>query len=349
MNNHIIPIFVPHLGCPHQCVFCDQQKITGVSTSITAEQIQNEIEQGLKIAGEKAPIVAFYGGSFTALPIAVQSHLLLPAVKLKDSGKIAGIRISTRPDAVSEEILRNLLLLGVSTVELGAQSLDNSVLQAAGRGHTYQDVVNAVRLLKKFSFECGLQIMIGLPQENWSSLLKTARRTLRLVPDFVRLYPTVIIAGTRLAELYESKSYSSLSLEEAVRRSAFLKLLLQYQNGIPVIRTGLQASASLDTPGTVKAGPYHPAFGEMVEAYIFYLMIRNIFDRLSGGTAIVHCHFRDESKVRGIRKQNLLQLRENYRNFNVAKIIPDEKKSGQITVEINQNRYIMNPKMLLNI
>lgn len=349
MNNHIIPIFVPHLGCPHQCIFCDQQKITGVITSVTAEQIENEIIQGLKITGPKVPAVAFYGGSFTALPIALQTQLLQPAVKLKEAGKISGIRISTRPDAVSEAILQNLQQHGVTTVELGAQSLDDRVLRTAGRGHTYQDVVNAVRLLKQFSIFCGLQLMIGLPEEGWASLLTTARRALELSPDFARIYPAVVIAGTRLADLQENRSYSALSLEEAVRRSAFLKLLLQYQNEIPVIRTGLQASASLNSPGTVQAGPYHPAFGEMVESYIYYLMLERIVDQLGAGEAIVHCYFRDESKLRGIHKQNLLRLSQNYPQFQINRILPDEKKSGQITIEVKKIRYSINAKMLFNI
>ncbi|QDR80429.1 ELP3: radical SAM enzyme/protein acetyltransferase, ELP3 family [Sporomusa termitida] len=320
MKHYIIPIFIPHLGCRHQCIFCNQQSITGRPTPVTARQVRTMIADRLAAFKQKRQVeVAFYGGSFTALPEAMQNELLAPATEARLQGHIQGIRLSTRPDCINEPIVNNLLERGVTVVELGVQSLDDTVLAAAARGHDCKSVAQAVTLLKKTSLRCGLQFMPGLPGEDWLSLLKTVQRALALSPDFVRIYPAVVIQGTPLAGLYQRGAYQPLSLPQATVRSAYMKLAFE-RRGIAVIRVGLQASAELDREGTVLAGPYHPAFGELVDAHIFYLMLAGFVEQGIAGCQehlLIRHHPQDCSKVRGHYNNNIAGLQQAY---NIAKI-----------------------------
>ncbi len=320
MKHYIIPIFIPHLGCRHQCIFCNQQSITGRPTPVTARQVRTMIADRLAGINQKRHVeVAFYGGSFTALPVAVQNELLAPATEALLDGHIQGIRLSTRPDCINEAIIDNLIQRGVTIVELGVQSLDDAVLAAAARGHDCQSVDQAVTLLQQTSLRCGLQFMPGLPGEDWLSLLTTVRHGLALAPDFVRIYPAVVIQGTPLARLYEQGAYQPLSLAQATVRAAYMKLAFERQ-GIDVIRVGLQASAELDSQGTVLAGPYHPAFGELVDAYTFYLMLAGFVEQDIAGCRehlLVRHHPQDCSKVRGHYNANIAGLQQVY---NIAEI-----------------------------
>ena len=227
MKHYIIPIFIPHYGCRHACVFCNQRKITGVETDVTPGRVRESIAWHLaRIDQARVVEVAFYGGSFTALPEAMQRALLAPASEALRAGRVQGIRLSTRPDSISAEGLALLLEHGVSVVELGVQSLSDAVLAAAGRGHTAADVEAAVRLIRQTPLELGLQFMPGLPGEDWQRRMDTLARAIALRPDFARIYPTVVLAGTKLAALYAAGAYAPLALEKAVAFAAIMKLSL---------------------------------------------------------------------------------------------------------------------------
>lgn len=349
MKSYIIPIFIPHYGCPYHCVFCNQRKITGRATPVTAQDVTMIIKEHLvRINRPRHIEVAFYGGSFTALPEVIQSQLLVPAFEFLKQGYIHDIRLSTRPDCITPGILDNLLKFGVSTVELGVQSLDNIVLSAAGRGHTREQVADAVKYIKKAGLHCGLQIMPGLPGENWLSFIRTVENVVELSPDFIRIYPTLVIADTQLAALYQAKAYVPLNLKEAIRRSAFLKLICEY-NHIKVIRTGLQATTELASNDTVLAGPYHPSFGEMVESFIFLCMMEKFcetrFRKRIADSITIHYYDKDHSKLRGLSNHNLKYLSIKY-GIQKIRLVPDGLKAGELLIEYDCITYVIN-KMLL--
>ncbi len=309
MRHSIIPLFIPHVGCPHRCVFCNQVRITGETTPVTAFEVETKIRQYVETAAEpRRWEAAFYGGSFTALPRSVMEALLRPATEALRRGDIQGIRLSTRPDCIDEERLSLLKRCGAETVELGVQSLDDAVLSAAERGHTADDVRRAVSLLRAFGFRVGLQFMQGLPGETWSSLRRTARRGMALSPDFIRLYPVLVLADTKLGEDFQKGNYRPLSLAAAVVRCAFLKRAFA-RRGIPVIRMGLQATEELDGAETLLAGPYHPAFGELVDQYVARHALRKALRVFRGETEMeIVCAPCDRSKLSGHRKSTQTAL-----------------------------------------
>jgi histone acetyltransferase (RNA polymerase elongator complex component) len=264
----IIPFFIPHSGCPHQCVFCNQKNITGQTNPVAPSAIPQKITEYLAISGSDGPAhVAFYGGSFTALPIETQKAYLAAVQPFIHAGQIAGIRLSTRPDCITNEILSLLKEHHVTTIELGVQSMDDVVLARSGRGHTATDTVNAVRLIISHDFLLGLQLMPGLPGDSTDCFMKTVDSVIRLKPDFVRIYPSLVIKDTPLEDLYTSGRYLPLSLDDAVMlcRGALERF---EQAGIDVIRIGLQPTEELEKSGTIIAGPYHPAFRQLVESSI---------------------------------------------------------------------------------
>jgi len=353
MKHYIIPIFIPHYGCTHACVFCNQQKITGRDTPVTAKEVAGIIDEHIERITEKRHIeVAFYGGSFTALGIKVQSELLAHAYSALQRGQIHAIRLSTRPDCINDTIVQNLIAYGVSTIELGVQSLDNKVLQASARGHCAADVTHAVHIIKKLGLRCGIQLMPGLPGEDWASLITTAQGVVRLAPDFVRIYPTIVIAHTKLADMYDDGSYTPLPLPAAITRAAFIKILFARQN-ILVIRTGLQATEDLDNCAVVLAGPYHPAFGEMVDSYLFYLMLVRFVESIGvqqnwSSLILIHHHQRDTSKLRGMSNSNIKKLQSIY---NISNLIlkADGEKRDELMIEYQNIGYIINREMLFHI
>jgi histone acetyltransferase (RNA polymerase elongator complex component) len=264
----IIPFFIPHSGCPHQCVFCNQKNITGQAKPIDPSVIPRTITEYLAISNsDTSPQVAFYGGSFTALPFETQKAYLAAVQPFISAGTIASIRLSTRPDCITNEVLALLREYHVATIELGVQSMDDAVLTHSGRGHTTGDTINAVRLIRSHDFLIGLQLMPGLPGDSADSFLKTIDAVIELKPDFVRIYPSLVIKDTPLEDLYASGRYVPLSLDDAVQLCR--KALERFEaEGINVIRIGLQPTEELEKPGTIVAGPYHPAFREMVESSI---------------------------------------------------------------------------------
>lgn len=258
----IIPVFVPHLGCPNDCVFCNQRRISGSLAPACPADVTRAIEE----AGEGVSQLAFYGGSFTAIPDAEQEALLGAAQPYLRSGRISSIRLSTRPDAIDGEVLARLRRYGVETVELGAQSMDDRVLALSGRGHTAQDVAEAARSVKAAGFRLILQMMTGLPGSEDETDVETARRLAALGPDGVRVYPTVIVRDTTLCDLWRAGRYREHTVEDAVRVCARILPVFE-KAGIPVIRLGLNPTDEL-SGGAALGGAYHPALGELVKARI---------------------------------------------------------------------------------
>lgn len=262
----MIPFFIPHVGCPYVCTFCNQSRITGQSgiSHLTPEYIQQTIKDyvGTK-RNEKFWEVAFYGGSFTAITKDLQHKLLMPAYEILQQGLIDGIRCSTRPDAVGDEAITLLQSYGVKTVELGVQSMNDGILVDAKRGHTAQEVVEAVTRLKHRDMTVGVQLLPGLKGETWQTIIETAIAVAALRPDFVRIYPVLVIENTELADQYRAGEYKPLSTELAIQYCSFLKDWFE-QHGIEVIRTGLQSTEELDSRNCLVAGPYEPAMGELV-------------------------------------------------------------------------------------
>jgi histone acetyltransferase (RNA polymerase elongator complex component) len=262
----IIPIFIPFGGCSHQCVFCNQVKITGADYLPGKNEIVGTVESHLstwKKGGRKE--IAFYGGSFTALPRDVQEDYLKAAYKYVKSGRIDGLRISTRPDCIDDATIKMLRKYKVGAVELGVQSMVNAVLKLSGRGHVGKDTVRAVRLLKEASMKIGMQIMPGLPGDTETSIISTARRVIITKPNFVRIYPTVVIRETPLHTLYNKGEYIPWTLNEMV--SVCRKIYEMFQrSSITVIRMGLQPTKELEE--NIVAGPYHPSFRQLVEGTI---------------------------------------------------------------------------------
>lgn len=313
-HSYNIPVFIPHEGCPHDCVFCNQKKITGLTTSMTPQRARTAISEGLKYLKyrEQATVeVAFFGGSFTGLPIAEQTEFLKTAGEFFP--KIDGIRVSTRPDYISAEIIEVLKQHGVTTVELGVQSSDDGVLQANQRGHSFQEVKQAVSLLREWNISVGLQMMAGMWKSTPQKDIQTAEDIIALKPDCVRIYPTVTLKDTTLEELYLSGQYQPYTLEETVE--VCKKILLMFRGSdIPVIRLGLHAGGDLQTENCVVAGPFHPAFGELVEGSIYRDKIeREIIYRDLKNTAIsISCHPSVVSKAIGHKGCNKKYLKEKY-------------------------------------
>lgn len=275
MRSAIIPLFIPHEGCPYRCTFCNQWRITGQATPLTAEIVEQTIETYIHSTIKPYQWeLAFYGGTFTALPLIRQQALLEPATRAIKAGKIQSIRLSTRPDCISVDIINNLVTAGVKTVELGVQSLSDQVLRLAKRGHTAAVVADAVYLLREAGIQVGIQLMPGLRGETWQTLRETIRQVGNLTPDFVRIYPVLVMEDTELAMEYREGVYVPLTMEKARLIAAWWRMYLA-RKGIRVIRLGLQATTELDQGIGVLAGPYHPAFGEQVLECIYAHRLRH--------------------------------------------------------------------------
>lgn len=317
-THYIIPVFVPDLGCPHQCVFCNQKKITGSLEVPTKKDVAGKIADYLQSIPRKPGIVrevAFYGGSFTAVSHDLQAELLKPAYQCKYNGEIDKIRISTRPDAISEDIMVLLSAYGVDIVELGVQSMDDEVLWLAGRGHSSRDVLRASAMIKSWGMTLGLQLMVGLPGGTGNREITTAAEVIALKPDFFRIYPCLVLKDTPLADLYLNGKYQPLSVEKAVERCKLLLVMFE-KAGIPVIRIGLQPSEQISLTGDVIAGPYHPAFRELVEAAVARDQLEYLLQIQLGITKAYRVELSvpatEVSIVRGHKGSNVQYFREKY-------------------------------------
>jgi len=305
-----IPFFISHQGCPYTCSFCDQRVISGSAGILpTAAGIVEKIRLWRLTSPDAALEVAFFGGSFTALPTAVQEDLLLPLQDLLASGTVSGIRISTRPDYIDAAVVSRLTRYGVTTVELGVQSLDDGVLAASGRGHDGAVCETAIRTLREGGLKVGAQLMPGLPGDTIATSLRSLRRVIAAGAEFLRLYPVVVLAGTELADRYRAGTYRPPELLEGIRTC---KLLLHeaLKNGIPVIRIGLQADEGLNE-GSILAGCWHPALGQLVSAELYGdLLVQLLATVPAGQPVIAICHPSRISDVIGHRRSNLQRLGE---------------------------------------
>lgn len=304
----ILPIFVPHAGCPNDCVFCNQKRISGSLLPASAETVRLAVSALKPGSGYE---LAFYGGSFTAIPEAEQEALLAAAIPARESGAVSAIRVSTRPDAVTVEKLARLRRYGVETVELGAQSMCDEVLRRSGRGHTREDTVKAAKLVKDAGFALILQMMTGLPGSNDTRDIETARSIAALAPDGVRIYPTVIIQNTPLEDLWRAGKYREHTVEEAVCVCARILPIFDAA-GIPVIRLGLNPSDEL-SGGAAVGGAYHPALGELVRSRLWRDKAETLLSGAMPGEDIVLGVAPNRiSVMTGQHRANLLYLQERF-------------------------------------
>lgn len=283
----IIPIFVPHVGCPNDCVFCNQKVITGKNPILINQSYVKDIVETYKktIEAHEDVEIAFFGGSFTAIDIDLQTELLETAKYYKDLGVIKRIRCSTRPDAITEEILNLQKKYGVDIIELGIQSLDDDVLRLSNRGHNSDHSKKASELIKKFGFLLGHQIMPGLPGSTKESDVKTCQKSIKMQPDIVRIYPTLVIDDTYLKYMYENGEYKGLELDEAVNLCAYIYSLYSVNN-INVIRVGLQNTDTIDSLNQVVTGPFHPAFGQLVKQHMYFSVLKKYFENFYNSNEI---------------------------------------------------------------
>jgi histone acetyltransferase (RNA polymerase elongator complex component) len=301
--HYIIPIFVPHEGCPHECVFCNQNSITGTKSKVDAMYVEKTINEYLKTIKSKDAVieVSFFGGTFTAIKMEKQIELLTVAKKFKDNNKIKFIRLSTRPDYIDDNILLNLKKYSVDIIELGVQSLDEQVLLKSSRGHTSLDVKHASKLIKEYGFTLGLQIMIGLPGDDINKDIDTARGVIALKPDNCRIYPALVIKDTPMEIMYKKGVFVPYSLSEAVNISKIIYIMM-IANSVNVIRIGLQPTAEISEGKDLVSGPFHPAFRELVEGSIYndllyYVIMNNVNSNITSNKVLVKINPKDISKL----------------------------------------------------
>lgn len=320
MKPFIIPIFITEAGCPQRCVFCNGGKISGEKGGVwTEDQFRAEVEKHIaRPRRRRSPRqIAFYGGNFTGLEETVQLQLLRFANHYIERGIIDSLRVSTRPDHIHGSTLEILRAHRVTTVELGAQSMDDSVLEKSLRGHTTREVVEAVATLKSAGFETGIHLMAGLPGDSPAGFRRSVEAAIGLRPDMVRIHPTIVFGDTGLAELYRAGRYTPLSLNEAVELCRYA-LIRFTKAGIPVIRLGLQTTAEMERAGSILAGPHHPAFRSLVEGELFREMAFNLVSRVieekraGTGPLAFSISTGDVSNFLGPRRVNLERLREQY-------------------------------------
>ncbi len=323
MKRVIVPFFITHQGCPHQCLFCDQKAITGADGALPmSDEIVSTVGRWLCSSQSDSVEVAFYGGSFTLLDKEDQFSLLQPLQPLLKSGKVSSIRLSTRPDAVDAGTARFLRESGVSTVELGVQSMDDRVLDASGRGHSSQDNVDAFIALRAEGLTVGAQIMPGLPGDTVLGVVASFRALLALKPDLLRIYPAVVLNGTGLARLYSEGLYTPLTLEEAI---CICKVLLHEAAlaGIPVVRVGLQPTDDLSSGSELLAGPYHPAFRQLADGERWYDLLRILLsDADTGDEVVIYSSSSRLSDVIGQKRKNVKRLEEGFK-VHITDVLPE--------------------------
>mgnify|MGYP000262625699 FL=1 len=340
-KQYIIPIFVPHLGCPNDCVFCNQKSISGQTKQVTKEDVKNIIEEHLKYIKKDSKVeIAFFGGSFTGIEEAKQEELLSTAYEYIKQKKVDSIRISTRPDYIDKKVLKRLKKYKVKTIELGVQSANDYILKKAGRGHTFEDVVKASKLIRWYGFELGHQMMVGLPESTTVDEINTAKQLIKLKPKMVRIYPVLVIKNTKLEKDYNEGKYKPLTVTQAVEVCKELVKLFVKKH-IEVIRIGLQPTDTITNPDNDKsevvAGPFHPAFRQLVESGMWYDVIVEKIKQLNTKVkeVVVTVNPADVNNVIGQRKDNINNLRDVYDVDLIVKA--DEKiKQGKSKIEITK-------------
>lgn len=316
MKSHVvIPVFVTHMGCPFECIFCDQRKISGQKDEMTAEKMRIEIEKSLPTIREGTHVeIGFYGGSFTGIPEKQQFELLETANSYLTEGKVQGIRLSTRPDFIDKHIIEYLQSYNVGLIELGIQSLDDDVLEKTRRGYTSADAIRAMEMISSSGIRLGAQTMIGLPEDTVDKDISTAQVITGFSPEVVRIYPTLVVKGTLLEKMYREGRYNPLSLDEAVDISSKLLEIYTFHN-IKVIRIGLQPTEELNDNCEVAGGPFHPAFRHLVESKLMLKKIIRLLDnsaRIEGKILNIYSPQNNLSDISGYKRENIKFLKETF-------------------------------------
>ncbi|MBU1195068.1 MAG: radical SAM protein [Proteobacteria bacterium] len=333
----VIPVFIPHAGCPHQCAFCNQSIITRQSDSaLDKTKILPVIEDYLQYKGSRKSVeLAFFGGNFLGLPeekIIELLEIIQPYIK---ENKIDSIRFSTRPDTISQSILDTIRPFNISAVELGVQSMNDDILKKNRRGHTCEDIISAISLLKKNGFKIGVQVMAGLPGDTQQDLLKSTRILAQLEPDFARIYPLMVLKGSLVEKWYRQGEYTPLSLDTAIGQVKQMYGIFS-QAGIDVIRMGLQASDFMEDETKVIAGPWHPAFGHLVFSAMMYdLACKKIDayrDLKNTGHLAIRLHPCSESRFRGNKNSNIINLKKKYPDLDFSIVLDEAVSMNQVIV-----------------
>lgn len=341
MKRHVnIPIFIPHLGCPNQCVFCNQRTISGVD-SFEISKVKLQIDEALSTVNPSSEVeIAFFGGSFTGIDRDLMISLLKIAHQYILDGRVSSIRCSTRPDYIDEYVLDVLATYGVRTIELGLQSSSDSVLQSSKRGHSRSDEERACRMIKERGFSLVGQMMIGLPGSSIEDEIETARFIVDVCANGARIYPTVVFYDTELHKMSECGKYKPLEIDDAIMRSAKV-LEIFVDNKVEVIRIGLCSSENLTSDEKYYAGPNHPALGEMVESALFYNKIKRFLETdisCKGKSLKVYVAKGCISKIIGQKKLNKNRL---LHEFGLAglKVVEDDNLSGyELMIEQERKR-----------
>ena len=332
-KHYIIPIFISHIGCPHQCVFCNQDKIAKeVTKEVTANDVIETVEEYLKTIDYKNSTVeiSFFGGTFTAINVNKQKELLAVAKEYKEKGFISKIRMSTRPDAINNYILNYLKEYKVDIIELGVQSLNEEVLKLAGRGHTAKDVEVASKLIKENGFTLGHQIMPGLPGDNFELDIETVEKSIKMKPDICRIYPSLVIKDTPMEKMYNRGEYIPYTLDEAVEISK--KLYKMYKDAnVNIIRIGLQPTENITYGKDLIDGPFHPAFRELVEGSLICDEIKNNINQEEN--ILIEINNKDLSKLYTNKKKYFNALKEEHKGEIYVKA-NDKIKRGKINIVI---------------
>lgn len=339
-KEYIIPIFVPNYGCKNDCTFCNQKKISGQTTDVTAEEVRKTVNYYLENFKDdnKYVEVAFFGGSFTGIDEKKQIELLEAANEFIKEKKVNSIRISTRPDYISKPILKMLKKYHVKTIELGVQSSNDYVLEKSKRGHTFEDVIKASKMIRFRGFKLGHQMMVGMPESSEKDEINTAKDLIKLKPKIVRIYPVLVIKGTELAREYSAGEYTPLTVGQAVERCKQITYLFR-KNKIDVIRIGLQNSDEIAYPeedgSQVLAGPFHPAFRQLVEGEMWYDSIAEKVKEINTKVKKIEIEVNpsDVNNVIGHKKANITKLQKLY----------------EVEIVITQNEELASGKFKVNV
>ena len=338
MRHVNIPIFIPHMGCPNQCVFCNQRSISG-HIDFSLDDARREIDAALStVSAECETEIAFFGGSFTGIDRSLMTELLDIAQKYIDEGRVSSIRLSTRPDYINDEILDILSRYGVKTIELGLQSMDRTVLDACKRGHDASCAEMACKKIKERGFSLIGQMMIGLPSSDSEKEVMTAQKICDMGADGARIYPTVVFYETELAEMMNRGEYAPLELSDAVERTKNA-LSVFVQRGVPCIRVGLCAGENLSSPELVCGGANHSSIGELAMSALY---LDRIEEKLSsfcgdieGKNMIIYVGRGEISKVVGQKRANIEKISQKYRPGRIKVLEKDEILRYNIIIEFS--------------
>lgn len=320
MKHVTIPVFVPEKCCPFQCIFCNQQKITGRLDIPKPADVGEIIEKHLATISLRNSIVevGFFGGNFTGIPLDEQEQYFVAVKPYLDDGRISSIRLSTRPDYINLDVLGLLKKYRVKTVELGAQSLDDEVLLRSRRGHTTTDVINASKMITDYGFRLGLQMMIGLPGDTLDKAVMTAKEIIRLGAVETRIYPLLVIKGTKLDQWYHEGRYIPLSIEETI---SWLKTIIPFfeEASVEITRVGLHSSVGLQTGKELVAGPYHPSIRELAMTEVWWDRLKSLMDHPDRRKIMISVNPSQYNFAIGYYGKNRKRLLKQYSVVNFSK------------------------------